>query len=357
MDKSRKYAPTIHKNLALVSNPALAVASPALSAALQPAHLAQSGRLQLDRTDVAISSSIMSFKTIREVSEAIPQFGGPIKATCGVMIVILETIRRCRDNRDGWRELDEIMQDKNQRAISLLEWYTQAPEKHKEIIEQANKYQKLLNEIASDMKRETETESEKGSGLKGYWERMKHRRRESALSEINEKKIAGYKECLRDQALSTTEVVEIQIISKLDQIEKLWEEQAQEKGGLKPRPPLVDGFVGRNDILEAMRRTHFESTSQTTPRVTVLTRLGGSGKTQIALKFASEFEEKYLDESVYFLDASSRAALETNLKNLVNSQSDIYTDALVWLANTKRDWLIIMDNADDPLLDLAKFLP
>jgi adenylylsulfate kinase-like enzyme len=44
-----------------------------------------------------------------------------------------------------------------------------------------------------------------------------------------------------------------------------------------------------------MRHTHFEgaSTRLTQPKMTVLTGLGGSGKTQIALKFASEFEERY----------------------------------------------------------------
>jgi adenylylsulfate kinase-like enzyme len=63
---------------------------------------------------------------------------------------------------------------------------------------------------------------------------------------------------------------------------------------LKPRPPLVEGFVGRADILEAMRHAHFEGTSfrRTRPKVSVLTGLGGSGKTQIALKFSSEFEER-----------------------------------------------------------------
>jgi Holliday junction resolvasome RuvABC ATP-dependent DNA helicase subunit len=63
---------------------------------------------------------------------------------------------------------------------------------------------------------------------------------------------------------------------------------------LKPRPHLVKNFVGREDVLEAMRRTHFTERSRNdqSPAVTVLFGLGGAGKTQTALKFALEFEEK-----------------------------------------------------------------
>jgi hypothetical protein len=60
---------------------------------------------------------------------------------------------------------------------------------------------------------------------------------------------------------------------------------------------------------------------------------------------------------VYLLDASSKETLEADLQALVQSQSDVYTDALLWLASTTRDWLIIMDNADDPSLEISLFLP
>ena len=63
---------------------------------------------------------------------------------------------------------------------------------------------------------------------------------------------------------------------------------------LKPRPSLVKKFVGREDVLEAMRRTHLTERpmDSTDPAVTVLFGLGGAGKTQTALKFALEFEQK-----------------------------------------------------------------
>ena len=57
---------------------------------------------------------------------------------------------------------------------------------------------------------------------------------------------------------------------------------------------MVPTFIGREDILEAMRQTHFgdRPSGSDMPVITVLTGLGGSGKTQIALKFALDFEEK-----------------------------------------------------------------
>ncbi len=64
--------------------------------------------------------------------------------------------------------------------------------------------------------------------------------------------------------------------------------------GVKPRPALVDNFVGREDVLEAMSRTHLTRRSKNSKKlaITVLSGLGGAGKTQTALKFALEFEEK-----------------------------------------------------------------
>jgi len=62
---------------------------------------------------------------------------------------------------------------------------------------------------------------------------------------------------------------------------------------LKPRPSLVENFIGREDILNSLRRTHVTNRSShlRTPAITVLSGLGGAGKTQTALKFALEFEE------------------------------------------------------------------
>jgi Holliday junction resolvasome RuvABC ATP-dependent DNA helicase subunit len=63
---------------------------------------------------------------------------------------------------------------------------------------------------------------------------------------------------------------------------------------MKPRPSLVRNFVGREDILEKMRQTHIEARSPDPglPAITVLMGLGGSGKTQTALKFTLDYEKR-----------------------------------------------------------------
>lgn len=63
---------------------------------------------------------------------------------------------------------------------------------------------------------------------------------------------------------------------------------------LKPRPSVTPHFVGRDDILDKLRETHFSEHPHQGPAISVLSGLGGSGKTQTALKFALEFETRYV---------------------------------------------------------------
>lgn len=69
--------------------------------------------------------------------------------------------------------------------------------------------------------------------------------------------------------------------------------QAESVPALKPRPSLVQNFIGRGDVLSSMHRNHITDRPShlRTPAITILLGLGGSGKTQTALKFALEFEK------------------------------------------------------------------
>ncbi|KAJ7802120.1 hypothetical protein B0H13DRAFT_2497041, partial [Mycena leptocephala] len=88
----------------------------------------------------------------------------------------------------------------------------------------------------------------------------------------------------------------------------------------------------------------------------VLHGLGGAGKTQIGLKFindSSHFRDKF------FLDASTTATIDTGLKSIATLKNigSSSQDALKWLATNQEDWLLFYDNADNPKIDLHRFIP
>ncbi|KAJ6456962.1 hypothetical protein C8R45DRAFT_844539, partial [Mycena sanguinolenta] len=88
----------------------------------------------------------------------------------------------------------------------------------------------------------------------------------------------------------------------------------------------------------------------------VLYGLGGAGKTQITLKFIEEWTN-FTDP--LFVDASSTDTIETGLKNIAVTKGTGKSsqDALIWLARENEQWLLLLDNADDPTINLNHWLP
>ena len=130
--------------------------------------------------------------------------------------------------------------------------------------------------------------------------------------------------------------------------------------------------------MNAIIRTLIDDKSPS-QRIVILAGLGGSGKTQLTVKFArdlegrcvghlSSFENLTLDsfQFIMFVDASSADTIKKGLLTRVRALGREYSpetieDALDILADPEnpmmRDWLIIYDNADDPDLDLSDFIP
>jgi hypothetical protein len=116
-------------------------------------------------------------------------------------------------------------------------------------------------------------------------------------------------------------------------------------------------------------------------RVMVVSGMGGSGKTQMALKFARDYEDRLVDwlqspiflvltyhrfQHILFIDASSLESLQSGLISRVRAIGYEYApktpqEALEILAqpddNITTDWLVILDNADDPGVNISRFLP
>jgi tetratricopeptide (TPR) repeat protein len=143
-----------------------------------------------------------------------------------------------------------------------------------------------------------------------------------------------------------------------------------------PRP-LNNLFTGRSDVLLRMEKALYGDHIDKQKRF-VITGMGGQGKSEICLKFASQAREKYIlimcpiwstlyiltnDNrfwGIFWVDVSQPSAAErdfiTIAKVLGRSVESVH-DALQVLANTKENWLLILDNADDPGFDYQCYLP
>ncbi|CAE6429115.1 unnamed protein product [Rhizoctonia solani] len=120
--------------------------------------------------------------------------------------------------------------------------------------------------------------------------------------------------------------------------------------------PLPSGrFVGREDRRE-MVQLYFTRASEGR-HVFVLYGLGGSGKTQIALKCAEELKQRFLH--TIFVDASSDESIQTSLATVAvkNSLGRTYEDMLGWISRHGHNCLLVLDNADDPKVNVQAYLP
>ncbi|EKM82275.1 hypothetical protein AGABI1DRAFT_124759 [Agaricus bisporus var. burnettii JB137-S8] len=131
-------------------------------------------------------------------------------------------------------------------------------------------------------------------------------------------------------------------------------ESVPQAGEHKHCPPPVEFFKGREEILDKMRK-YFELGGDSR-RVFVLHGLGGSGKTQIALKFVKESTRF---SNVFYIDATNEQTLRTDLEAITPGNTERSVDAsLHWLASRREgSWLLFFDNADDVNLKLKKFFP
>ncbi|KAF8596369.1 FabD/lysophospholipase-like protein [Ceratobasidium sp. AG-I] len=121
-------------------------------------------------------------------------------------------------------------------------------------------------------------------------------------------------------------------------------------------PPPSRAFTGREDILNQMDH-YFSSPGSLERRLFVLHGLGGAGKTQLALKFVQS--HKHLFSNVFYLDATTRETVSAGLAALVKAAQagTMPEDGLPWLASQEEQWLLVLNNADDPELNLHDFFP
>ncbi|KAJ6607830.1 P-loop containing nucleoside triphosphate hydrolase protein, partial [Mycena sp. CBHHK59/15] len=121
-------------------------------------------------------------------------------------------------------------------------------------------------------------------------------------------------------------------------------------------PPPSRIFHGRRNILNQMHDYFAWDVGKR--HICLLHGLGGSGKTQIALKFLDESTASRFTD-IFFIDASTPETINSGLENIAVTRSvgSKPEDASCWLAAHHEEWLLVFDNADNLNLNLHQFFP
>ncbi|KAG8722151.1 hypothetical protein FRC09_006729 [Ceratobasidium sp. 395] len=129
------------------------------------------------------------------------------------------------------------------------------------------------------------------------------------------------------------------------------------KAQIKNCPPTSIIFTGRKTVLSQIEEYFMGDPRTSVQHVFVLHGLGGSGKTQIALKFIETHRDAFWN--VFYIDASSAEAISTDLKAIALAKGVGATtdDTLKWLAGQDKKWLMVFNDADDTSLDLQQYFP
>ncbi len=129
--------------------------------------------------------------------------------------------------------------------------------------------------------------------------------------------------------------------------------------------PEIPYFVGRISALSSIEHVLLPFT-RPQRKIVVLHGLGGMGKTQLAIRYASQFQERY--RTVLWFNATDEDSLRRSFvknaerlpkgaisQHLLDNQQDLSSlKKLVqavkrWLATPRNDqWLLIFDNVDNP---------
>ncbi|KAG8699441.1 hypothetical protein FRC09_006624, partial [Ceratobasidium sp. 395] len=125
--------------------------------------------------------------------------------------------------------------------------------------------------------------------------------------------------------------------------------------GVKRCPAPSPAFTGFERQVSQVRDCLLSPTNER--RVCVVHGLGGSGKTQIALKVVEQTRDHWSD--IVYVDATTRETAISTLKGfaLTRKIGETHDDTIQWLELSSQSWLLVFDNADDPDLGIQNFIP
>jgi hypothetical protein len=139
--------------------------------------------------------------------------------------------------------------------------------------------------------------------------------------------------------------------------------ETQDSDIISNLPQGVPFFTGREEVLDKLYKALQESGATALAQRQAISGLGGIGKTQTAIAYAQRHRAEY--KAILWAVAESRDSLISDYVSLANvlnlPERNVQEQNLVvaavkrWL-DANSDWLLILDNADEPKL-VEEFLP
>ncbi|KAH0168977.1 purine and uridine phosphorylase, partial [Aureobasidium melanogenum] len=120
-------------------------------------------------------------------------------------------------------------------------------------------------------------------------------------------------------------------------------------------------FTGRVAVLSKLNKQLLPDPNvkiQPSRQISVLQGMGGSGKSEVAIRFAEANRDKFW--AVFWVDANTKTTAEQSFARIAHvcglKDTDV-NSVRHWLANVGRSWLLILDNCDDNKIDYAQYFP
>ncbi|KAH7066288.1 hypothetical protein BKA63DRAFT_524118 [Paraphoma chrysanthemicola] len=118
-------------------------------------------------------------------------------------------------------------------------------------------------------------------------------------------------------------------------------------------------FTGRTKLIDRIQRAlRNDGIGTTVQKRLVITGIGGIGKSEVCLMLADAMREDFW--GVFWVDVDNQATAKNDflaVAKALGSPAESVGESLIALARTKKRWLLILDNADNPRLDYKQYIP
>ncbi|KAK4446133.1 hypothetical protein QBC34DRAFT_412015 [Podospora aff. communis PSN243] len=123
--------------------------------------------------------------------------------------------------------------------------------------------------------------------------------------------------------------------------------------------PRSEYFVGRQKQMVSLSENFgaVKSRASRKPKIFVIYGLPGSGKSQFCLRYLEENRHRYW--GLFWIDCTTEATAEASFSALgqISGKGVEPGAGQLWLSEISDPWLLVLDNANDPDMDLPKFIP